>query len=186
MRQLFLLLFLTLCCLQPCIVRAGDAEELIGTWKIVQFRDDGSDKIGRLGVAPAQGKRPARVAQLIVTKTEIYVVRADGTRDVLAGLTNCAWQSCQLLEKTDPKQIDLVSVPGKDGKPKTYFGIYSLDKDKLSICWNETPRTSDPAKIRPTKLESDGEVNLLVCERISREVPKPAAVPDPTTKQASP
>lgn len=163
-------------------VLAGDADKLLGTWKIVQFRDDGGDKIGRLGAGPAQGKRPERIAKLVVTKDEIYVVRADGQRDVAAGLTNCAWRSCRLHEEADPKHIDIVGVPGRDVKPKNYFGIYELKGDKLSICWNETPRTADPAKIRPTQFESDGEMNLFVCERMPAEA---GSAPDAVEKSPS-
>lgn len=151
-----------------------DREALIGTWKIVAFHDDGGDKLSRLGVSPAPKGKPPRVAKLVVTADEIFVLRGDGTRDVLAGLTNCAWKSYTLNEKASPKTIDLLGVPGKEGgKPKTYFGIYELAGDKLKICWNETPKGNDPAKVRPTKFKSDGDMNLFVCEKLLDTPEKP-------------
>ncbi|MDX1948777.1 MAG: TIGR03067 domain-containing protein [Pirellulaceae bacterium] len=152
---------------------AGDREELIGEWRIVEFQDDGGDKIGRLGGVSARGKRAEKFAKLIITSDEIYVLRGDGQRDVLTGLTNCAWKSFTIDSTTNPKQIDIVGVPGKDDKPHHYHGIYSLEKEKLSICWNETPRSPDPAKARPTKFASDDEMNLFVCERLPSAATKP-------------
>ncbi len=150
-----------------------DREAMIGTWKIVQFHDDGSDKIGRLGVTQVPKGKPERIAKLVVTADEVFVIRADGKRDVLAGLTNTAWKSVTLDPSKDPKQIDIVGQPGKGDKPVKYLGIYKLEDKKLTICWNETPKGNDPEKIRPKKFESDGDMNLFICEKLSDTPEKP-------------
>jgi len=147
----------------------GDRAQLNGTWKIVGFQDDGSDKIGRLGVGLAKKGQEPRIAKLVFSGDECFVVRADGKRDMLAGLTNCAWKTHTLDEKTSPKSIDIVGFAGKESeKTQTYFGIYELVGGKLRICWNEG------GKARPTKLESNGEMNLFECERLSDQPEKPA------------
>lgn len=170
-RKLLRLLTLLVVCAQglraaePAKTSTGsDREQLQGTWKIVAFHDDGNDKIGRLGVSAAKKGQPERIAKLAFAGDECYVLRADGKRDALAGLTNCAWKSYSLKAAEGVKQIDLQGVGGKEGeKLKLYPGIYELSGAKLRICWNEG------GAVRPTKLESNGEMNLFECERLSSE-----------------
>lgn len=142
----------------------SDRQALVGTWKITVFQDDGKDRRGRLG---ANNDRPAK---LVFTADACFVLRGDGKRETKSGLSNCAWKSFQLDSSALPPAIELTGFAGKDGsKTKTYLGIYQLDGDKLQICYCEQGKT------RPTKFESDGAMNLMVCERISRE---PLALPD--------
>lgn len=154
--------------------KTTDRDALVGTWKIVSFMDDGSDRIGRLGVtvAPPKKGQPERIAKLVVTRDEVFVIRADGKRDRLAGLTNCAWTTFALDERASPKAIDITGVPKAQAAPKPpYYGIYETDGKTLRICWAETPKSRDPAKARPREFKSDGDNSMLVCERIT-DVPE--------------
>ena len=143
---------------------ADDRTDLVGTWKITVFQDDGRDRLSRLGAGPAKKDQQPRVAKLIFTADACYLLRGDGRREMVAGLANAGWKSCTLDESTTPKSIDVVGFAGKDGdKTKTYLGIYELDGDKLRICYAET------SPQRPTKFESDGHNNLFECVRLSAE-----------------
>jgi len=117
----------------------NDRELLIGTWQITVFQDDGRDRLSRLGAGPAKkkGEEP-RVAKLVFTNEECYLLRGDGRREVVAGLANAAWQSCKLDESASPKAVDIVGFAGKDGqKTKTYPGIYKIEGEKFTICYCE-------------------------------------------------
>lgn len=143
---------------------------LVGTWKIVDFHDDGRPRLERLGASPKakKGQKP-RTALLVVTPQECWILRGDGRREATPGLANCAWKSFTLDPAQKPIAIDLVGFAGKDGsKTRTYAGILELQKDRLRICWNEMGKT------RPTAFASDGAMNLLVCERLSKEITQPA------------
>ena len=143
---------------------AGDREALIGTWKITVYQDDGNDRLSRLGAGPAKKDKPARVAKLVFTPAECYLIRGDGRREMASGLTNAGWKSITLDESTTPKSIDIVGFAGKENeKSKTYLGIYEINGDRLRICYAET------SPKRPTKFESTGHDNLFECERISKE-----------------
>jgi uncharacterized protein (TIGR03067 family) len=150
----------------PKFATADERDALVGTWKIVSFLDDGSEKLSRLGVAPAKGDRPERIARLVFTADECYVLRGDGRRDAAQGLTNCAWLEYALPNEAEPRHIDIAGLPGKNGKPRSYLGIYQLRQKQLQLCWPELKGE------RPTEFKSDGDLNLFVCERIS-EVPEP-------------
>ena len=148
---------------------ADDRKVLIGTWKITLFHDDGNDRLGRIGAGPAKKDQPPRVAKLVFTGDECYLIRGDGRREMASGLTNAGWKSCTLDESTTPKTIDIVGFAGKENeKTKTYRGIYEIDDNHLRICYAE----SGPN--RPTKFESDGDNNLFECQRVADEpLPKP-------------
>ena len=138
--------------------------ELVGTWQIIVFQDDGRDRLARLGAGKKGRDGKPRVAKLIITKTECYVIRGDGKREMRAGLANAAWKSFKLNPSTTPRSIDIVGFAGKDGKKmKTYLGIYALKGKELKICWCEQ------GKKRPTKLVSDGANNLFICKRLSKK-----------------
>ncbi|SVA41071.1 uncharacterized protein METZ01_LOCUS93925 [marine metagenome] len=143
---------------------AGDREAMIGTWKIAEFQDDGRDRMSRLGFRKDKKTGKESFPKLIISKDEIQVLRGDGKRESKQGLSNCAWKRCTLNETASPKTIDLVGFSGKEGdKEKTYLALYKLDGDKLVICYRET------GKGRPTKFESDGHMNLMICERITTD-----------------
>ena len=113
---------------------------------------------------PAKKDQPPRIAKLVFTDDDCYVLRGDGRREMASGLTNAGWKSCTLDESTKPKSIDIVGFAGKESdKTKTYPGIYELDGDKLRICYAET------SPERPTKFESNGHNNLFECVRISAD-----------------
>lgn len=154
----------------PSPACADDREVLIGTWKITVFQDDGNDRLSRLGAGPAKKGKEPRVAKLVFTAEECYLIRGDSRREMASGLTNAGWKSITLDESTTPKSIDIVGFAGKENeKSKTYLGIYEIDGDRLRICYAET------SPKRPTKFESNGHDNLFECERISKEplpVPK--------------
>ncbi len=148
----------------------GDHQVLVGTWKIVRFQDDGRDRLGRLGVRkkPRKGQMP-RFAKLVITKDACWVIQGDGKREVRQGLSNCAWKSYKIDPTKNPKHIDVVGFAGKDGKKtRNYAGIYQVKGKTLRICWPEMGRR------RPTKMESNGQMNLFVCERVSK---KPEQLP---------
>ena len=149
---------------------ASDRAALVGTWKIISFKDDAIERIDRLGgVPPGSDKADlAKFPKIVFTADECWVLHVDGKRDVLAGRTDCAFKSCTLDEKASPKAIDLVGVRTDKGEAlHTYHGIYELDGKKLRICWNEG------GDARPTKFESDKDNNLFVCERVSDQPEKP-------------
>jgi uncharacterized protein (TIGR03067 family) len=148
----------------------SDRAALVGTWKIISFKDDAIERIDRLGGLPPDSPKadPKKFARLVFTADECWVLHVDGKRDVLAGRTDCAFKSCTLDEKANPKAIDLVGVRTDKGEAlHTYHGIYDLDGKKLRICWNEG------GDARPTKFESDKDNNLFVCERVSDQPEKP-------------
>lgn len=153
----------------PSLCDADDRQALVGTWKITVYQDDGNDRLSRLGARPAKKDKPARVAKLVFTSDECYLIRGDGRREMASGLTNAGWKSITLDESTTPKSIDIMGFAGKENeKTKTYPGIYEIDGDRLRICYSET------SPKRPTKFESNGHDNLFECERISKE---PISVP---------
>jgi RNA polymerase sigma factor (sigma-70 family) len=48
---------------------------------------------------------------------------------------------CKINTDKSPKQIDLILAPDPDEVPHAIFrGIYSIEKDKLTICYNDPPR----------------------------------------------
>ena len=154
----------------PSLAFADDREALIGTWKITLFHDDGNDRLSRLGAGPAKKEKPARVAKLVFTADDCFLIRRDGRREMASGLTNAGWKSITLDETTTPKSIDIVGFAGKENeRTKTYPGIYELAGDTLRICYPEY------GSQRPTKFESNGNDNLFECERISKE---PLPVPE--------
>lgn len=154
----------------PSLCRADDREALIGTWKVTVFQDDGRDRLERLGAGPAKKGEEARVAKLVFTADECYLIRGDGRREMASGLTNAGWKSCTLDKSTSPKSIDIVGFTGQENeKTKTYAGIYEVDGNRLRICYAE----GGPK--RPTKFESNGDDNLFECERISKE---PLPIPE--------
>lgn len=144
-----------------------DRSQLVGTWKIIVFRDDGKDRLDRLGAGPGKRGGPERVAKLVITETECRVLRGDGRRETTAGLANAAWTAITLDASTEPAACEITAFPNKEGRPVRYLGIVKREGAALTICWNESPGV----KKRPTRFESDGEMNLMVCERLS-EVPE--------------
>jgi uncharacterized protein (TIGR03067 family) len=157
-------------------VLAADAEPpaLVGTWKVVEFKDDNTDQLGRLGVAKASAD--TKFAKLVFTETECWVVRADGKRDVQKGQSNCAFKSYRLTPGKTAHEIDLVGYAGNDAEVG-YVGIVKIEGGKLYLCWNEEGTGCANGKRRPTTFESDGAMNLFAAERLSdkpEEKPKEA------------
>jgi uncharacterized protein (TIGR03067 family) len=153
----------------------SDREALIGTWVVYEFHDDGGDKTGRLtGQAVNPKDKPDRLPRLVFTADECYIMRPSKTgwlREITPGLTNVGWKSCKLDETAKPaKTIDIVGH-ARNGKEPRYPGIYELDGKNLRICYNESPAQSKNA--RPTEYKSDGQMNLLICGKISDEPLKP-------------
>ena len=166
MRTIFVGLLLTIG--SNCL--ADDREDLVGTWKITVYQDDGRDRLSRLGVGPTKKDKKPHVAKLVFTKDECYILRGDGRREMASGLANAGFKSCMLNPSTSPKSIDIDGFAGKNNeKWKTYMGIYKIDGDKLVICYCEQGKT------RPTKFESDGANNLFEAQRISKD-PQPIPV----------
>ena len=145
-------------------LHAGDRDALIGTWEITVFLDDGNDRLARLGAGAAKKGKGPRIAKLVFTEDACFVLRGDGKRDVLSGLTNAAWKKVTLHPDKSPKEIEITGFAGKDGsKEKVYPGIYDISDGKLKICWAESG--SD----KPTEFISNGHFNLFECKRISEE-----------------
>jgi uncharacterized protein (TIGR03067 family) len=152
---------------------------VIGTWKIVEFQDDAKDRMARLGVAPAEegGAKDggtARIAKLVIAADDVFVIRGDGKRDVVTGLTGCAWRGVKFDPSASPMHIDLTeNVEGnpKVKSPKTFRGILAVEGGRLKLCWNE-----EGGEQRPGKFESDAANNLFVCERLS-DKPEPSPKP---------
>ncbi len=144
---------------------ADDRKSMVAQWDIVIFQDDGKDRLSRLGYR--KDKKTGKVShpRLVVTQDAFQVFRGDGKREERPGLSNCAWKRAVLDPSAKPKTIDLVGYAGKDGqKEKTYLGIYKLDGDRLTICYRETGNDG-----RPTRFESDGHMNLMVCRRVTSD-----------------
>jgi hypothetical protein len=57
-------------------------------------------------------------------------------------------------------------------KPRGFYPSRTAGK-KLTIAWNEIPKGNDSGKMLPTKFESDVDMNLFVCEKLSGGVEKP-------------
>ena len=58
----------------------ADAPSLIGVWKVVVFQDDGKDRLSRIGAGPAKRGGEPRVAKLVFTANDCYLIRGDGRR----------------------------------------------------------------------------------------------------------
>ena len=181
MRQgLFVLMAVV--CLSVLVPRSSSAEsnknecQLLGTWKITAFQDDGRDKLERLGVRPPKKNKPdekPKVAKLIFTKDECYILRGDGRREMASGLANAGFKSWKMDRSTTPHAIDITGFAGKKNEKTTiYLGIVKLDGKKLTICYCEQ------GKKRPVKFESDGANNLFEAELLSRK-------PEPLPKKVS-
>ncbi|MBA4067737.1 MAG: hypothetical protein C0501_29365 [Isosphaera sp.] len=166
----------------------SDREALVGTWKIVEYHDDGAERMGRLVPRPLTPKDgPEKYPRLVFTADACYVLRPGkdgGVRELTAGLTNVNWKAVKLDETAKPKAID-ITPHKKDPAAKDVVlpGIYELDGKKLRIAWNETPAQSK--HLRPTEFKSDGHMNLFVCEKLSDTPEKPASdqvIPPPAKK----
>ena len=146
------------------VVDANDAAKFVGTWKIVRYQDDGKDRLSRLGAGPAKKDGKARVAYLVFTADECYIIRGDGRREMASGLANAGFRKFTLASGTEPQSIDLDGFAGRNNeKTKTYPGIYRIEGSRLVICYCEQGAR------RPTEFQSDGANNLLEAERISKE-----------------
>lgn len=178
----------------------GDRAALVGTWKILEFHDDGGDKIGRLtGRSLKPTDPPEAFPRLVFTANECYVMRpskAGYLREMIVGLTNVAWTSCTLDEKATPtRTIEITSIveTGSTKPPLVYAGIYELKGKQLRICWNESG-VGPNGRIRPKEFKSDGAMNLLICKKLSDEPEKPVGeynprtvpLPTPNAKRAEP
>lgn len=150
---------------EPAAKPTGDLAALIGTWEIKAFTDDRPDDtrgLPRLGVVPAKPGQPQKLPKLVCTGEEMIVVRANGKREVVAGLTNCGWGKFSIDEKATPKTIDLwLYKSDPAAKDQIYKGIYEIDGKTLKICWGET------SPKRPTKIETTDHNNVFVCEKLS-------------------
>lgn len=183
MRTVFALMFVGSCVMAADPVSPG-VKPLIGTWEIKSFTDDRPDDtrgMGRLGVTPVKEGQPPKIAKLVCTGAEIFVIRGNGQRDVLAGLTNCAWGQFKIDDSTNPKSIDLWCYQADPAaKEKIYKGIYEINGKTLKICWGET------SPIRPTKIETDAHNNTFICEKLSDEPEKPKEAPKPPAPKPLP
>lgn len=145
-----------------------DPPALVGTWKVVEYKDDAVDQRGRLGMTKATVEK-GKFAKLVFAKDECWVVRADGKRDAVKGLTNCGFKGYTTKPGKDVTEIELTGFAGSDGgdAEAKYVGIVKIDGGKLYMCWNEEGDKHAMGKKLPTKFESDGMMNLFVAERIS-------------------
>ncbi len=168
----------------------SDRDALVGTWKIVEYHDDGGEKMGRLtgrALTPKDG--PEKYPRLVFTADECYVLRPGkdgGVRELVAGLTNVNWKAVKLDEAAKPVKTIEIGQHKRDPAAKDVVlpGIYELDGKKLRICYNETPNPAKP--VRPTEFKSDGAMNLFVCEKLSDVPEKPVAdqvIPPPPPKK---
>ena len=114
----------------------ADPAALKGIWEVVSTRYDGNE-------VPSKGRT------LVFEKTEFTAYVGDKRGRTL---------KYTLDPTTDPKRIDL-DKGGEDGKA---FGIYSLEKGELKLCYGE------PGDQRPKAFESKpgGKVFLLVLRRV--------------------
>src|SRR6187551_1046821 len=64
---------------------ASDRAALVGTWKIISFKDDAVERIDRLGGLPPGDPKadPAKFPRIVFTADECWVLHVDGKRDVL-------------------------------------------------------------------------------------------------------
>lgn len=175
-----LTLFAALAALMPAAAEdkpPSDREKLVGTWKILEYHDDGAERMGRLigrALTPKDG--PEKYPKLVFTADECYVLRPGkegGVREMTAGITNVNFKSVKLDEAAKPKAIDITPHTKEGAKVVVMPGIYELDGKKLRVCWNETPGQSK--NVRPTEFKSDGHMNLFVCEKLSDVPEKPAS-----------
>ncbi len=135
---------------------------------MIEYKDDAIDQRGRLGVTKGEvGK--GQFAKLVFTKDECWVVRADGKRDAVKGQTNCGFKSWTTKAGKVGHEIELTAFGGSDGGDAEvkYVGVVKVGEGKLFLCWNEGGATTPNGKKSPTKFESDGMMNLFVCERLS-------------------
>lgn len=162
----------------------NDREKLIGTWKILEYHDDGSERMGRLigrTLTPKDGDD--KYPKLVFTDTECYVLRPSkdgGIRETIAGITNVNWKTVKLDETSKPKTFDITPFKPEGAKESLMPGIYELDGKKLRIAWNETPAQSK--NMRPTEFKSDAHMNLFICEKLSDSPEKPFADQQPAKK----
>ena len=118
----------------------SDREKMQGKWRIVRCEFSGRNQDQAVGVedtiSDARWLRPNR-------RTAEYRLKLDSTKD--------------------PKSVDLSADRLGD---QTLKGIYSLDGDRLTICYSYDPRGPRPAEFKTTE---GTNVYLYVLERAKKE-----------------
>jgi uncharacterized protein (TIGR03067 family) len=141
--------FLALCwAIQPLVSAAADAPEkgeLEGRWKVVSMTSSGKVAADLAAVPGSLG-----TLYIIVAKDKMYT--ASSNPMVFGG-------SQDFVLKTDvvPRQVDW--APAKDAKDKS-FGIYRLEKDKLTICVGQSAETR-PKEFKLAREESQMLLELV-------------------------
>ncbi|MBL8796466.1 MAG: hypothetical protein JNM56_21380 [Planctomycetia bacterium] len=145
---------------------------LIGSWSIVELRDDDLNQNSRLGLPPqTDGKDPKR--RVVITFYEdgkVTVLDAQGKRaDGFISFTDFA------AARTDPdrapKRIDLTAHrASKDADgPVIYPGIYKIEGQELTLVWCEEDFKNSAV---PTEFKSNGLMNLIRAIRIEESETK--------------
>ena len=142
--------FLALCwAIQPLVSAAADApekEELEGRWKVVSMTSSGK-------VAADLAAFPGSLGTLylVFAKDKLYWASSNPL-----GISGGA-QDFVLKNDVAPRQIDW--PPAKDAKDKS-FGIYRLEKDKLTICLGQSAETR-PKEFKLAREESQMLLELV-------------------------
>jgi uncharacterized protein (TIGR03067 family) len=137
---------------------ADDAKLLLGKWRVTSAKFNGGDIIGEIGFLE---EKYLRKTTFTFDKVQVVVS--------VEGLDVEQKAKYRLGPKKSPKQIDFEAVSeGKDLKLKVFRriktdedakedtageGIYTLDKDKLTLCWR-VQRHKKGQPLRPAKFES--------------------------------
>jgi uncharacterized protein (TIGR03067 family) len=116
----------------------ADLAKMQGTWQITTVEEDGKK-------VPAEKLAKAE----LIIKDDTYTLKV-GDEPRAGTFTLDATKT--------PKAIDRT---GKDGpnKDKTFPGIYEVDDNTLRVCF------AQPGKDRPTKLTSEGGLQLMILKR---------------------
>jgi uncharacterized protein (TIGR03067 family) len=131
---------------------ADDAKLLLGKWRVTSAKFNGGDIFGEIGFLK---EKYLRKTTFTFDKEQVVVS--------VEGLDVEQKAKYRLGPKKSPKQIDFEAVSeGKDLKLKVFRrikrdedakGIYTLDSDKLTLCWRvQHHKNGQP--LRPAKFES--------------------------------
>jgi uncharacterized protein (TIGR03067 family) len=124
---------------EPSDAAKADLKKMQGEWTVEKAVRDGK-------AAPAEVLK-----QMKVTIADSKITIDDGSaRDESAHMT--------LDPSKKPAEIDLALSTG--GKPGLILGIYELESDTLTICWNK-----DGARPKTFVIDEDAKNILLVLKR---------------------
>lgn len=135
-------------------IRSLDYERLQGTWVVVKV-------VTEYGTLP---DRHLKDLEVVITGRQVKYVLPKGTI-----LTSPERTTYRLDRSKSPREIDMTEYFGRnniDEPQRTYKGIYLLEGDQLTVCFNG----GGPEEKRPTRFAAErGSLNgIVVLKRCRR------------------